>query len=77
MRISALDGQYRRESMQAAYLELVGSLGQETTEGAEAAEDSEELELIVAALLDLEEVDGGNAALLVTEASHSPDAATR
>ena len=56
---------------------MVGSLGQEAVDTAPAAEDSEELELIVAALLDLDEVDGGSAAVLVTEASRSPDAATR
>jgi len=36
-----------------------------------------QLEFIVAALLDMEEVDGGGGALLVTESASSPDVATR
>ncbi|CAK9266256.1 unnamed protein product [Sphagnum jensenii] len=39
--------------------------------------DPDELEFIVAALLDLEEVDGGSGALLVAECARSPDVATR
>lgn len=36
-----------------------------------------QLEFIVAALLDMEEVDGGSGALLVSESASSPDVATR
>lgn len=64
----------RLEAIQDAYWKMASALVE--AEGMECT-DPDELEFIVAALLDMEEVDGGGGALLVTESASSPDVATR
>lgn len=64
----------RSTAIEDACFKMVAALAE--AEGMECT-DPDELEFIVAALLDMEEVDGGGGALLVTESASSPDAATR
>ncbi|KAG0615590.1 hypothetical protein M758_5G053700 [Ceratodon purpureus] len=64
----------RLTAIQDAYWKMASALVE--AEGMECT-DPDELEFIVAALLDMEEVDGGGGALLVTESASSPDVATR
>ncbi|XP_024374900.1 senescence-associated protein AAF, chloroplastic isoform X2 [Physcomitrium patens] len=64
----------RLTAIQDACLKMASALVE--AEGMECT-DPDELEFIVAALLDMEEVDGGSGALLVTESASSPDVATR
>ncbi|KAG0594165.1 hypothetical protein M758_UG053900 [Ceratodon purpureus] len=64
----------RLELNQDAYWKMASALVE--AEGMECT-DPDELEFIVAASLDMEEVDGGWGALLVTERASSPDVATR
>ncbi|XP_024364945.2 senescence-associated protein AAF, chloroplastic isoform X2 [Physcomitrium patens] len=61
-------------AFQDAYWKMASAFVE--AEGMECT-DPDELEFIVAALLDMEEVDGGSGALLVTEIASSPDVATR
>lgn len=64
----------RITAIQDAYWKMASALVE--AEGMEC-NDPDELEFIVAALLDMEEVDGGSGALLVSESASSPDVATR
>lgn len=64
----------RISAIQDAYWKMASALVE--AEGMECT-DPDELEFIVAALLDMEEVDGGGGALLVSESASSPDVATR